>query len=192
VGFTINTFGFEFPTRTGTTQCPPPTRAIHCKAPAARRRPPQSSARQAAPAAPVSHTATRGPPSQNHLVQRHRFGRRSEGLDPDQLALALEDLEQTMAATQAAAEQDGKVPVKTAAAEPRQPHCAIQLMSEKQILGFKGEKDQQFFDLGNTQEARSLRTIQIFQSPSGACSSLVKSGQAPSLPNVFAASRSCS
>src|SRR4051794_10954394 len=44
-------------------------------------------------------------------LHRHRFGRRSERLDPDQLALALEDLEQAMAA-QAAAEQNGKPPVK--------------------------------------------------------------------------------
>ena len=30
-------------------------------------------------------------------LQRHRFGRRSEQLDPDQLAFALEELEQTLA-----------------------------------------------------------------------------------------------
>jgi transposase len=41
-------------------------------------------------------------------LQRHRFGRRSERLDPDQLALALEDLEQTLAAVEAAAEKDDK------------------------------------------------------------------------------------
>jgi transposase len=41
-------------------------------------------------------------------LQRHRFGRRSERLDPDQLALALEDLEQTLAALEAAAEQNSK------------------------------------------------------------------------------------
>ena len=34
-------------------------------------------------------------------LQRHRFGRRSERLDPDQLALALEDLEQLLAAAEA-------------------------------------------------------------------------------------------
>ena len=39
-------------------------------------------------------------------LQRHRFGRRSERLDPDQLALALEDLEQTLAALEAATEED--------------------------------------------------------------------------------------
>jgi transposase len=41
-------------------------------------------------------------------LQRHRFGRRSERLDPDQLALALEDVEQSVAATEAAEERDGK------------------------------------------------------------------------------------
>jgi transposase len=53
-------------------------------------------------------------------LQRHRFGRRSERLDPDQLALALEDLEQMLAAAQAAAEKDDKTPVKPAAARKRQ------------------------------------------------------------------------
>jgi transposase len=37
-------------------------------------------------------------------LQRHRFGRRAETLDPDQLALALEDLEQAVAAAEAALE----------------------------------------------------------------------------------------
>jgi transposase len=53
-------------------------------------------------------------------LQRHRFGRRSEQLDPDQLALALEDLEQTLAAAEAAAEKDGEAPAKPAAARKRQ------------------------------------------------------------------------
>jgi hypothetical protein len=53
-------------------------------------------------------------------LQRHRFGRRSERLDPDQLALALEDLEQMLAAAQAAAEQDDNAPVKPAVARRRQ------------------------------------------------------------------------
>ena len=35
-------------------------------------------------------------------LQRHRFGRRSERLDPDQLALTLEDVEQMLAAADAA------------------------------------------------------------------------------------------
>jgi transposase len=39
-------------------------------------------------------------------LQRHRFGRRAERLDPKQLALALEDVEQTLAAVDAAAEND--------------------------------------------------------------------------------------
>ena len=38
-------------------------------------------------------------------LQRHRFGRRSEQLDPDQLALALEDVEQTVSAAEAAVEK---------------------------------------------------------------------------------------
>jgi transposase len=38
-------------------------------------------------------------------LQRGRFGRRSEKLDPDQLQLGLEDLEQTMAAAEAAREE---------------------------------------------------------------------------------------
>ena len=38
-------------------------------------------------------------------LQRHRFGRRSERLDPDQLALALEDLEQSLAAAEAQEER---------------------------------------------------------------------------------------
>ena len=39
-------------------------------------------------------------------LQRHRFGRLSERLDPEQLALALEDVEQTLATGDAAAEND--------------------------------------------------------------------------------------
>src|SRR3954462_8038125 len=38
-------------------------------------------------------------------VQRNRFGRRSEKLDPDQLRLGLEDLEQAAAAAEAAQEE---------------------------------------------------------------------------------------
>jgi transposase len=38
-------------------------------------------------------------------LQRHRFGRRSEQLDPDQLSLALEEIEQTLSAAEAAAEK---------------------------------------------------------------------------------------
>jgi len=38
-------------------------------------------------------------------LQRHRFGRRAEPLDPEQLALALEDVEQTVSASEAAVEK---------------------------------------------------------------------------------------
>jgi transposase len=53
-------------------------------------------------------------------LQRHRFGRRSERLDPDQLALALEDLEQALAAAEAAAEKKGEASAKPVAARKRQ------------------------------------------------------------------------
>jgi transposase len=53
-------------------------------------------------------------------LQRHRFGRRSERLDPDQLALALEDLEQALAAAEAAAKTDEKAPARPAATRKRQ------------------------------------------------------------------------
>src|SRR3954452_17293434 len=41
-------------------------------------------------------------------LQRGRFGRRSEKLDPDQLQLGLEDLEQTVAAAEAAQEEEAR------------------------------------------------------------------------------------
>ncbi|MGE0155336.1 MAG: IS66 family transposase [Reyranellaceae bacterium] len=41
-------------------------------------------------------------------LNRRTFGRRSERLDPDQLALGLEDLEQSLAAVEAAEERDGR------------------------------------------------------------------------------------
>src|SRR3954449_9056782 len=43
-------------------------------------------------------------------LQRNRFGRRSERLDPDQLQLGLEDLEQTAAAAQEEAAARGSTP----------------------------------------------------------------------------------
>jgi transposase len=52
-------------------------------------------------------------------LQRHRFGRRSERLNPDQLALAFEDLEQAIAAAQAAAEKSEKAPAKPAVTRKR-------------------------------------------------------------------------
>ena len=56
-----------------------------------------------------------------HLIrqlQRLQFGRRSERLDPDQLNLALEDLEQAVAETQAEQEKTD-LPMKRARAEQR-------------------------------------------------------------------------
>src|ERR1051325_817545 len=56
-----------------------------------------------------------------HLIrqlQRLRFGRRSEKLDPDQLALALEDVEQTIAETEAQQEKADPA-VKRARTETR-------------------------------------------------------------------------
>ena len=49
-------------------------------------------------------------------LQRGRFGRRSERLDPDQLQLGLEDLEQTVAAAEAAQEE-----VAARSSTPRPP-----------------------------------------------------------------------
>ena len=52
-------------------------------------------------------------------LQRHRFGRRAERIDPEQLALALEDLEQTLAAVEAAAEKAAKASSKPSATRKR-------------------------------------------------------------------------
>src|SRR3954464_617147 len=51
-------------------------------------------------------------------LQRGQFGRRSEKLDPDQLQLGLEDLEQTMAAAEAAE----AAAAKDGAPRPRRAH----------------------------------------------------------------------
>src|SRR3712207_958212 len=51
-------------------------------------------------------------------LQRGRFGRRSERLDPDQLQLGLEDLEQTIAAAEAAREE-----VAARSSTPRPPRA---------------------------------------------------------------------
>jgi hypothetical protein len=45
-------------------------------------------------------------------LQRYRFGRRAERLEADQLALALEDLEQTLAVAEAGEEKDGNKPTR--------------------------------------------------------------------------------
>src|SRR5277367_5884069 len=53
-------------------------------------------------------------------LQRHRFGPRSEKIDPDQLALMLEDVEQSIAAGEAEAEaQESQKPGKASAARKR-------------------------------------------------------------------------
>jgi len=52
-------------------------------------------------------------------LQRHRFGRRSERIDREQLALALEDLEQAIAAAEAAAEKSDETPARPAATRKR-------------------------------------------------------------------------
>ena len=58
-------------------------------------------------------------------LQRHRFGRRAERLDPEQLALALEDVEQTLAAADAAAENDThRSEASYAAQAAHQSRCA--------------------------------------------------------------------
>src|SRR3712207_3131693 len=51
-------------------------------------------------------------------LQRGRFGRRSERLDPDQLQLGLEDLEQTVAAAEAAQEE---VAARSSTPRPARP-----------------------------------------------------------------------
>jgi len=53
-------------------------------------------------------------------LQRHRFGRRSERLDPDQLALALEELEQSVAAAEAADTRTPAKPTPSSAPAKRQ------------------------------------------------------------------------
>ncbi len=65
------------------------------------------------------------------LIQRllrHQFGRRSEQLDPDQLQLGLEDLEQTVAedkAAQDAAKADEATWQQRRTARPRRNHGAL-------------------------------------------------------------------
>ncbi len=61
-------------------------------------------------------------------LTRHQFGRRSEQLSPDQLQLGLEDLEQTIAANQAAQEaQDASSagPRRPCAERPARNHGAL-------------------------------------------------------------------
>ncbi len=58
-------------------------------------------------------------------LTRHQFGRRSEQLSPDQLQLGLEDLEQTIAANQAAQEATTAGVRRPRAAAPARNHGAL-------------------------------------------------------------------
>ena len=57
-----------------------------------------------------------------HALQRHRFGRRSERLDPDQRALALEDVEQSLAGAEAVAERTASPAQRSRPAHRRKPN----------------------------------------------------------------------
>ena len=69
-------------------------------------------------------------------LQRHRFGRRSEQLDPDQLALALEDVEQTLSATEAEAENEGgsEARISRAVGEGERGALPLHLPREEVVL----------------------------------------------------------
>jgi hypothetical protein len=58
-------------------------------------------------------------------LQRHRFGPRSERIDPDQLALMLEDVEQALAAAEAEVERQGATVTKTGARKRRANRGAL-------------------------------------------------------------------
>jgi transposase len=58
-------------------------------------------------------------------LTRHQFGRRSEQLSPDQLQLALEDLEQTVAANQAAQEAKSASASRPRGERPARNHGAL-------------------------------------------------------------------
>jgi transposase len=58
-------------------------------------------------------------------LQRAQFGRRSEKLDPEQLALALEDIEQAVAGTEAAADKTDPTGARRRAAERRANRGAL-------------------------------------------------------------------
>src|ERR1700740_3243835 len=58
-------------------------------------------------------------------LQRAQFGRRSEKLDPDQLDLALEDIEQAAAGKEAADDKTDPAPAKTRADKRRANRGAL-------------------------------------------------------------------
>ncbi|MGB6538831.1 MAG: IS66 family transposase, partial [Xanthobacteraceae bacterium] len=60
-----------------------------------------------------------------HQLQRMQFGRRSEKLDPDQLALAFEDVEQAVAATEADADKKDPAAAKARADKRRASRGAL-------------------------------------------------------------------
>jgi transposase len=60
-----------------------------------------------------------------HQLQRAQFGRRSEKLDPDQLGLALEDIEQVMAANEADDDKKDAVAARTRAEKRRANRGAL-------------------------------------------------------------------
>ena len=60
-----------------------------------------------------------------HQLQRMQFGRRSEKLDPDQLGLAFEDVEQAIAASEAADDKQNEAATKSRAATRRANRGAL-------------------------------------------------------------------
>ncbi len=58
-------------------------------------------------------------------LQRMQFGRRSEKLDPDQFALALEDIEQAVAASEAADDKQNQAAAEARAASRRADRGAL-------------------------------------------------------------------
>ena len=60
-----------------------------------------------------------------HKLLRHRFGRRSEQLSPDQLKLAIEDLEQEVAEREAAEDAADAVRGRSGSAAAPPTHGAI-------------------------------------------------------------------
>src|SRR6185437_11059460 len=58
-------------------------------------------------------------------LQHMQFGRRSEKLDPDQFALAFEDVEQAVAASEAADDKQNEAPAKSRADKRRASRGAL-------------------------------------------------------------------
>lgn len=63
----------------------------------------------------------------SRAMQRHRFGRRAETLSEDQLVLGLEDVEQTAAQTEAAAEAETMAKRRAASVQRRTNRGALPL-----------------------------------------------------------------